>query len=103
VPGSDWRAQELDALQYKGIRNALLSTLRQMNGDPMPAYQKLGTSGLPVELLWGDQDTTVLFDNAEKVQAAIPQGVFHPIPGAGHESPYEESEIVNPFLIDFLK
>ena len=77
VADSDWRARELDAMQYKGIRNALLATLRQMNGDPMPEYRKLGASGLPVELLWGDQDTTVLFTNSVQVQAAIPQAVFH--------------------------
>ena len=103
VPGSNWRARELDALQYAGIRHALLSTLRDMTGDPLKEYQQLGKLGIQVEVLWGDKDPTVLIANAPKVLAAIPQAVFYSIPGARHESPYEAPQVVNPFLIDFLQ
>jgi pimeloyl-ACP methyl ester carboxylesterase len=103
VPGSDWRARELDAMQYAGIRNALLSTLRDMTGDPFTEYQELGNRGGPVELLWGDKDQTIPIENAQKVLAAVPQAVFHPIPGARHESCYEEPEVVNPLIIGFLQ
>ena len=103
VPGSDWRARELDAFQYAGIRQALLSTLRDMTGDPLKEYQSLGSRGTPVAVLWGDQDQVVPAANAPQVLAAIPQALFHPIPGARHESPYEAPGVVNSFLIDFLQ
>ncbi len=103
VPGSDWRARELDAMQYIGTRQALLSTLRDMTGDPLLEYQALGKRGAPVELLWGDKDQTVPIADAQKIQVLIPQVEFHPIPGARHESPYEEPQVVNPFIISFLK
>jgi len=103
VPGSDWRARELDALQYTGIRHALLSTLRDMTGDPMMEYQQLGNRGGQVEVLWGDKDPTVPIENAQKVLAAVPQAVYYTVPGARHESPYEAPQIVNPYLISFLQ
>jgi pimeloyl-ACP methyl ester carboxylesterase len=102
IQNSDWRAREMDALQYYGTRRALLSTLKNMTGDPFNAYHALGSLGLPVKLLWGDLDQTVPIDNAPKVIEAIPQVDFSVITGARHLSCYEEPEIVNPLLIDFL-
>ena len=93
----------LDALQSAGIRHALLSTLRDITGDPFTENQELENRGGPVELLWGDKDQTIPIKNAQKVLAAIPQAVFHPIPGAHHESCYEEPEVVNPLIIGFLQ
>ncbi len=103
MPSSDWHERELDAMSYKGERNALISTLRNMTGDPMVEYRKLGQSQIPVELLWGDKDTTADYSNAPLIQGAIPQAEFHPIPGARHMSIYEEPEIVNPLMIQFLQ
>jgi len=103
MPSSDWHDRYLDMMQYAGFRNALLSTLRNMTGDPFEQYRKVGELGFDVLLLWGDLDDTVPIGNAQKVLAAIPQAEFYTIPGARHESAYELPEIVNPRLIDFLK
>jgi pimeloyl-ACP methyl ester carboxylesterase len=102
IQDSDWHAREMDAFQYIGTRRALLSTLKNMTGDPFDAYQALGSLGLPVKLLWGDLDQTVPIENAPEVLEAIPQADFSVIMGARHLSCYEEPEIVNPLLIDFL-
>lgn len=98
-----WSERYLDAMQYRGFRSALLSTLRSLNGDPLEEYRQLGRSGRPVLLVWGQDDQTVPIANAANVQAAIPQAVLQPIPGARHLACYEFSEQVNPLLVNFLK
>jgi len=102
MPSSDWHDRYEDMMQYAGFRNALLSTLRSMTGDPFEQYRRVGDLKVPVLLLWGDLDDTVPIANAQKVLAAIPQAEFYTIPGARHASFYEMPEIVNPRMIDFL-
>ena len=102
VPNSDWHDREMDALSYVGTRNALLSTLRYMTGDPLIEYRGLAKLGCPVELLWGDQDHTVSIDYATQVKEAIPMAEYHVIQGAGHESEYEKPDVVNPLIVDFF-
>ncbi len=103
MPSSDWHDRYLDMMAYRGFRRALIATLRDMPGDPYIEYRQLGRSNIPVQLLWGDKDTTVPFVNAALVQKAIPQAQFQVIPGARHASIYERPEVVNPLLIDFFK
>jgi pimeloyl-ACP methyl ester carboxylesterase len=103
MPSSDWHERYLEMMQYAGFRNALLSTLRNMTGDPFVEYRQLGSLKRPVLLLWGDLDDTVPIENAQKVRAAVPQAEYHVIPGARHASFYERPEIVNPLLVEFLK
>jgi pimeloyl-ACP methyl ester carboxylesterase len=103
MPSSDWHERYLDMMQYAGFRNALLSTLRNLTGDPFIEYRKLGEEGRRVELLWGDLDATIPLEYAKKIMAAIPQAEFHTIPGARHASPYERPEIVNPLIVNFLQ
>lgn len=99
----NWRERYLDAMQYSGFRDAMLSTLRNMQGDPFVEYRKLGILGRPVLLLWGEEDRTVPIENALKVSAAIPQAELHTIAGARHLACFEFPEKVNPLLVDFLK
>jgi pimeloyl-ACP methyl ester carboxylesterase len=98
-----WRENYLDMMQYVGFRNALISTLRTMQGDPFEEYRETGRLDLPVLLLWGDKDQTVPIEYALDVLEAIPQAELHIIPGARHASPYERPEEVNPLMIEFLK
>ena len=98
-----WRDRYLEMMNYAGFRNALLSTLRTMTGDPYESYRALGKLERPVLLLWGSEDDTSPAGNAPLVMQAIPQAEFHLIPGARHAFAYEFSEKVNPLLIAFLK
>jgi len=98
-----WRDRYLDMMNYVGFRNALLSTLRTMTGDPYESYRALGELDRPVLLLWGDEDDTSRVENAPLVMQAIPQAELHLIPGARHAFAYEFPEKVNPLLIAFLK
>jgi pimeloyl-ACP methyl ester carboxylesterase len=99
----NWRERYLDAMQYSGFRDALLSTLRNMPGDPFVEYRKLGALGRPVLLLWGEEDRTIPIENAPKVSAAIPQAELHVIAGGRHLAGFEFPEKVNPLLVEFFK
>ena len=98
-----WRDRYLEMMKYTGFRNALLSTLRTMTGDPFEAYRALGRLECPVLLLWGDEDQTSPVEMAPQVMEAIPQAEFHIIPGARHAFAYEFPDQVNPLLVAFLK
>ena len=98
-----WRDRYLDMMNYSGFRNALLSTLRTMTGDPYESYRALGQLDRPVLLLWGEDDDTSLVQNAPRVVEAIPQAELHIIPGVSHAFAYEFPEKVNPLLVAFLQ
>ena len=91
-----WHERYLDMMNYTGFRNALLSTLRTMTGDPFDAYRALGQLDRPVLILWGGDDDTSRVENAPQVMKAIPQAELHLIPGARHAFAYEFPEKVNP-------
>jgi pimeloyl-ACP methyl ester carboxylesterase len=98
-----WSERYRDAMQYRGFRAALLSTLRTLKGDPLEEYRQLGHSGRAVLLVWGQEDQTVPLKNAALLQAAIPQAELRAIPNARHLACYEFADQVNPILVEFLK
>jgi pimeloyl-ACP methyl ester carboxylesterase len=103
MASSDWHERYLDMMAYQGFRRAILSTLRDMPGDPFIEYRQLGQTKTPVLLLWGDKDTTIPIENAQLVREAVPQADYHIIQGARHASIYERPELVNPLLVNFLR
>jgi len=90
-------------LQYAGFQRAVLSTLRHMDINNLAeTYHRVGQQQKPVLLLWGHKDNVLPFANNEKVREAIPHLVFRDIVDAGHNLNYENPEIVNPMLQEFL-
>jgi pimeloyl-ACP methyl ester carboxylesterase len=53
--------------------------------------------------MWGRKDQVLPFGNSQKVIQAIPSVEFQAMDDAGHNSNYENPEVVNPLLIKFLK
>ncbi len=100
----DYFARYEPQMNYRGFRQALLSTIRDfLSQDTQPAFEQLGKSGKPVLLIWGRADRDVPFAVSDEVRKALPQAEFHPIDDAAHVPFYEHPEIVNPMLIDFLR
>jgi pimeloyl-ACP methyl ester carboxylesterase len=100
----EYATQYRQALAYKGFKRAMLSSLRSLVGvDPLEAYTVYARSGRPALLLWGEEDRTVRAADIQRVRAALPEATFRAIPQAGHLSPYERPELVNPALVDFLE
>jgi len=94
----------LPQLRYKGFKRAILSTLRVGPlGSLTQTYQRIARLGLPVLLVWGQQDKLVPFKLSQYARQILPQAEFHAIDQAGHIAHYERPEVVNPLLIAFLK
>lgn len=93
-----YRAQ----LPYRGFKRALLSTLRSLPVGGADVYRRVGQQGRDILLIWGQEDRTIPLAISEQVRAALPGAVFHAIPGAGHMPHYEQPDVVNPILVEFL-
>lgn len=90
-------------LQYAGFQRAVLSTLRHMDMHNLSDnYFRVGKQNRSVLLLWGHQDRVLPFSHSELVKEAIPHLELRAISTAGHNLNYENPEIVNPMLVEFL-
>jgi pimeloyl-ACP methyl ester carboxylesterase len=96
-------AQYLPQMELRGFRASILSTMRSgMLENGSGIYQRVGGLDMPVLLVWGEGDTTVPFKHSAEVRAAIPRAQFHAIPDSKHIPHYEQADIVNPIIRNFL-
>jgi pimeloyl-ACP methyl ester carboxylesterase len=103
VTAAEFEGKYVEQMKYKGYKRALLSTLRSNPlMDLSEVYARVGKSGRPGLLFWGNQDHVVSFEHHLLVQKAIPNIEFHALEGMGHTANYEVPEQVNPVLISFL-
>ena len=99
-----WEAKYRVQLEYTGFRSAILSTIRNMvEIDALAEYEALAQQGIPVMLIWGREDQTITASDIEMVRRAIPVVEFQAVDEAGHLPHYEQAEVVNPLLIEFLR
>jgi pimeloyl-ACP methyl ester carboxylesterase len=99
-----WSERFQPQMRYDGFGRAILSTMRHLsNQSSLPDFGKVGRSGLPVLLVWGDADRTVPYAEHADVQRAIPQAQFVPLPGLGHLPLVEDPAAVHPRIADFLR
>jgi pimeloyl-ACP methyl ester carboxylesterase len=90
--------------QYKGFRNALLSTIRNEVIDCcIDTFRKVGSLATPVLLIWGRHDTTVPLRHSDDLRAAMPGAEFHIIEDCSHIPHYERPQETNAILRDFLR
>jgi pimeloyl-ACP methyl ester carboxylesterase len=102
VPG--WAERFQPQMRYDGFGHAILSTIRHLsNASSMPDFEKVGKSGLPVLLVWGDADKTVPYAEHADVQRAIPQAQFVSLPGLGHLPVIEDPAATHPKIAAFLE
>ncbi len=98
-----WEKKYRVQLQYKGFRRAILSTIRNLlDMDPVQGFQRLEQTGIPVLLIWGEEDQSILRKDMERVLSILPEIEFHTVPEAGHLSHYERPGIVNPLISSFI-
>jgi pimeloyl-ACP methyl ester carboxylesterase len=101
---AELQAKYRTQMQYRGFKRALLSTLRQGPLHTMAeAYTRVGHLSKPVLLIWGKKDCTVPFALSDKVRSALPDADFQAIENAGHIPHYEQPELVNQLLVNFLQ
>jgi pimeloyl-ACP methyl ester carboxylesterase len=100
----DWEERFREQMQYHGFRNAIHSTIQNLpSHDTLAEYRKLGQQRFPVQLFWGRHDQTIPLAHSEKVLELVPQAGFDIIEDAGHLPHFEQAEVFNPLLLDFLQ
>ncbi|RWY56997.1 alpha/beta fold hydrolase [Mucilaginibacter gilvus] len=97
-----WVEQYTPQMEYKGFRNALVSTQYNYLFNASESYATLGAKNKPVMLIWGKEDKTVPFTYSDSVNRVL-KSEFLPVEDAGHLPFIEQGEIVNPALVTFLK
>ena len=99
-----FQAQYKIQMQYKGFKQAILSTMRNKMLDSFSeTYASVGKMKKPTLLIWGKNDTTTPFENSAEILKAMPHAEFHAIENCGHIPHYEKPEIVNRVLLEFLE
>jgi pimeloyl-ACP methyl ester carboxylesterase len=99
----DWAAKYRVQMQYKGFGHSLWSSRLFRRGlNPDTIYARVATAGIPVLLLWGEQDKTVPFERNALVRTAIPAAEFHAIAGAGHLPILERASFTDSLMVAFL-
>ena len=99
----DWEARYRDQLKFKGFRQAILSTIRNLpKMNALKEYEQIGRSGLPVLVVWGEDDQSVSYDAILQATQAMPQAEYLQVPQAGHLVHYEKANDVNRKLLEFI-
>lgn len=90
--------------QYRGVGQALLSTLLNMPmHTALETYKSVLKKGIPLQLFWGEFDEVLACPSQEFLNEQLPSAEFHLIPNAGHSTNYEQPEIYHQYLLPFLK
>lgn len=99
-----WVDQYRPQMRYRGFGRSLLATRIAMADISMDSlYDAVGDTGLPVLLVWGKQDNTVPIELSDVARRNIPGIRYEPIDSAGHLPHIEQSAVVNPILLEFLR
>jgi pimeloyl-ACP methyl ester carboxylesterase len=98
----NWVNKYKPQMQYKGFRNALLSTLYNYNYKAREDNTCLNSVHKQVLLIWGREDHTVPFTYSDSVRSVLKVDFF-PVDDAGHLPYIEQAGKVNAKIVDFLK
>ena len=99
-----WGDQYKVQMQYKGLRQALISTRLHYAAPEQirDTYEKLDLLGKPVLLIWGREDNTTPFSSSDELRKVLNTD-FAPIEDAMHLPHMEKASEVNPKILEFLK
>jgi len=89
---------------YKGFQRSLLSMLRNdAVRDYTNAYQILGKQNREILLIWGTGDTEITREMIKDIRSFLPHLQFKPVEDVGHGIVFQQPEIINTLIIDFLE
>jgi pimeloyl-ACP methyl ester carboxylesterase len=88
---------------YRGFQRSMLSMLRNdAVGDYRNAYRTVGKQDREVLLIWGTGDEEITEGMVRDIRSLVPHLLFKPVQGVGHGIVFQQPEIVNKFLLNFL-
>jgi pimeloyl-ACP methyl ester carboxylesterase len=101
----DWVARYQVQQQFKGTRESLRRTRAAIATAPHQGEQlrRLGASPRPVLIVWGRQDRVAPFENSEALLGAMPRATFLPVDSAAHLPHLEQTGVVVPAVVGFLR
>ena len=92
-----------EQMKYYGFKRAILSSLRSgMLGEDLELFRRVGELGKRVMLIWGREDQTVPFKHSATFMRLVPNAEFHSIDNAKHIPHFEQPDLINPLIINFL-
>jgi len=103
ITQEDYQVLFSEQFQYKGLIEALLSTLRNFNlFSVLEMYSNIGESQKPVLAIWGKLDGVVPFSGSEKLKQVIPQAELVVIEEGTHDITYRQPSQVSKAIVRFL-
>ncbi len=99
----NWVEKYKEQMQYKGFRRAIVSTLVHFaKPDKLPWYERIGSLGKDVLLIWGREDQTLPLADSQRVADALKTKTFI-VEKSGHLPHLEHPQIVNAKILSFLR
>ena len=90
--------------KFEGYYESLLSTYRNFNlFNTQSMFQSLGTYNFPTQIIWGTNDSVVLYSGNEPLMELIPQATLKTIEGGRHSITYKEPTKVGETIAVFLE
>ena len=97
-----WVAKYRVQMQYKGFRNAIVSTMYNYNYNARESNTCLNGAHKPVLLIWGKEDHTVPFNYSDSIRSVLKVDFFA-VDDAAHLPFIEQDGKVNQKIWEFLK
>ncbi|MGW6194749.1 alpha/beta fold hydrolase [Kribbella sp. NPDC055110] len=92
-----------DAYRYEGSLYAFFQTLQDFPlYERQELFRSTGELGLPVLLVWGDDDQVTPISHLDTVRELLHPQQTHVITQCGHMAPYERPDDVGDLLASFL-
>jgi len=98
----DWVSRYRVQMQYKGFRNAIVSTEYNYNYKGRESNICLNSAHKAVLLIWGKEDHTVPFTFSDSIRSVLKVDFF-PVDDAAHLPYIEQADKVNAKIGEFLK
>lgn len=104
-----WLSNKANREEIKHWKKELMSNKKSITGPVEGVIYRNGVEdelasiSCPTMIVVGDEDVATKPEKAKFIQMGISGSVLHRIPGAGHSSCIEKSEVVNQLLSDWLE
>jgi len=99
----EFQSQFEEQFQYRGFKEALLSSLRHAPFTHSPGiYKELGNTDFPIQVFWGELDGVLPYEHTDLLRADVPRAEIFTVKNAGHNSQYEEPQQILDVLIQYL-
>lgn len=85
-----------------GTTEYLLDVVRCWHSDLRDLERSYANINVPVLLMWGDRDTAVLPESAQRVREVVPGAQLVMLPGVGHLPHEEAPETFHRIVLEFL-